>query len=381
MRYIIQLLLAAWVLSFQGCDLQQEQSDFVPFVPDNTPLVVGVLEATADTVHHYPEVFVGTVSNPEGVEVEYTREVKGIWWPVTGAQVAGSCTWMDLERTPDTGASVVIVGPMGEPEETQVEFTHEAQGVYGDRDYRLPLIGGKSYKLAVTMSDGRAYTATTRLPELFEWSVADTAEIELKLGRYANGIYNEQDVRPVDMNFAVSSDVGYITYHTNSEYDYQNFDVPEGKFLFEDRSKFLREGAAFGIFDAELFTSKKSIYLGWDESSDDPLRHSEYWWLSLYQLNSDLSRYYYSPFSMMGTEPGGPWEQRDFNQNRAFVERDTTYLFDISNILKVAEDGSIYPKKQTDAIGVFGGYSAAYRNTTVIPVRSWDPDTLNWGTN
>lgn len=88
---------------------------------------------------------------------------------------------MDFKITPDTDAKVVIKGPLNSPQKTVIQFTHVGKGVYGDVDYELPLIGGKKYRLKVTMSDGRKYTAVTRIPELFTWNVPERAVLELEL--------------------------------------------------------------------------------------------------------------------------------------------------------------------------------------------------------
>jgi hypothetical protein len=362
---------------FQSCDPQKE-SNFKPLVPDETPFIVGVLEAAQDTVHHYSEVFVSTVSNPEGFEAEPVWTTPGIWWPIVNALVTRPVTRNDLKRTADTGANVSITGPLGAPNEITVQFTNLGKGVYGDTQYKLTLEGGEQYNLLVTMSDGRQYMATTKIPELFEWEVPDTLTMELALDQYANGIYKEEDKQVAELPFSVGPDVGYIIRKANSEFDYFNFEVQEGSFLFDDRGDFLREGASYGLFDASSFPDKRVFMLGWDGNGSNPLRSSENWMLSISQLNLPLSNFYYSVFRFLGTNPGGRWDMQDQARLKALVERDNTFLFDISNVYKVNRNGEVLPNHQVDAIGVFGGYSAAYRRLTVIPQRSWDPDTLNW---
>lgn len=363
----------------QSCDLQKNDSDFTPLVPENTPFIVGVLEATEDTVHHYPEVYVGTVSNPEGFEAELVWTTEGIWWPVTNTLVTRPVTRNDFKGTADTNAKVEISGPLGEGNETTVQFRHEGNGIFGDVEYKLPLQGGKKYKLSVTMGDGRKYIAFTDIPELFNWEVPDSVSVDLELGQFYTGVHKEDSKETVELPFSVGPEVGYIVRKANSEYDYYNFDVPEGGFLFDDRGNFLREGATYGLFDANSFLDKRSLPLVWGGSANNPLRDSEYWWLSISQLNISLSKFYYSLFQFIGTNPDGRWDRQDQARLKALVERDDKFFFGISNILKVGENGEVMPKDQTDAIGVFGGYSAAYRALTVIPQRSWDPDTLNWG--
>lgn len=373
-----KIIILAIAGLFQSCD-PQNKSNFTPLVPDETPFIVGVLEATQDTVHHYPEVYVGTVSNPDGYEAEAVWTTPGIWWPVVNALVTRPVTRNDLKRTADTGANVVIKGPLGAPVETTVQFTNVGKGVYGDTQYQLSLEGGEQYKLSVTMSDGRKYTAITKIPELFEWEIPDSLTMELALEQYPSGIYKEEDKQVAELPYSVGPEVGYVIRKANSEFDYFNFQVPEGGFLFDDRGDFLREGATYGLFDASSFPDKRAFTLGWDGNGSNPLRYSENWMLSLSQLNLPLSNFYYSLFRFVGTNPGGRWDKQDQARLKALVERDTTFLFNISNILKVNGHGDVLSEDQTDAIGVFGGYSAAYRRLTVVPQRSWDPDTLNWG--
>ena len=57
---------------------------------------------------------------------------------------------------------------------------------------------------------------------------------------------------------------------------------------------------------------------------------------------------------------------------------DPAYAFSISNIQKRGPDGEVLPRSETDAIGVFGGYSARYHKATVRLVRDWDPCDYGW---
>lgn len=366
---------------FISCESQNpvEESDYIRFVPDNTPFIVGVLEATEDTVHHYPEVYVSTVTSLEGQNRNALWTAPGVWWPILNGQIAFPTGRFNLERTPDTEASVSVTGPLGSDKEKTVLFTHEGKGVYGDQEYELTLEGGETYKLFVTMGDGRRYAAATRIPELFDWEVPDTTQVDLELKQFHTGVHYEEQIERPGYPFTTELGTGYVTYQRNSEYDHFNLGVPEGGFLFEDRGHFLREGGAYGLWDVNTFPDKRQLHIGWTAVASEPLRHSNFLWLSLSQLNEDLSKYYFAPFMYVGMEPDGRWDQRDYDQNEAVVSRDTTYLYKISNILKADDDGNPLPEEQTDAIGVFGGYSAAYRTTVLVPNRSWDPDTLNWG--
>ncbi len=379
MKYLFTIIMTASLL--QSCDFLKKDSNHEPLIPKNTPFIVSILEATADTVHHYPEVYVGYLSDPEGFEAKSIWSTDGIWWPITNVQVTRPATRYDLKRVPDTEAQVIIKGPLDKPDVKTVQFAHEGSGVYGDVGYQLRLKGGETYRLSVTLSDGRQYTANTLIPKVFEWNLPDTVYSELELNRFTTGVNYEQSRKPVPLPVNVGSEVAYVTYKLNSEHDYLNYDLPPGGgFFFNDRGDFLRGGAAFGIFDAFDQPQTRAIELKWVETANKPLRMSEYWWLTQNHLNESLSNFYYSVFRLFASWNNGRYDQQDMDRIDVIREHDSSYLFDyMSNIKKMAENGEVLPKEQSDAFGVFGAYSAAYRNITVIPKRSWDPDPLNWG--
>lgn len=379
MKYLY--LVWGLVIFIQGCDIFKKNSNYNPLIPEETPFIVGILEATNDTVHHYPEVYVGYLSQPKGFETNLVWKIPGIWWPVTNVQVTRPATRMGLKREHDTEAKVTIKGPLGESNETKVRFAHTGKGVYGDVQYQLPLIGGESYRLSVTMGDDRLYTATTQIPELFEWNVPDTVILELELKQYVSGRYYEQEKKDALLTFSVSPETEYITYQNNSEYDYHNFNTSPGNFLFDNRGNYLRFGAAYGIFDVSDQPQLRAIQIGWFESNDGtPLRTSMSWWLTMNQLNERLSRFYYSVFPRLATSDNGRYDRQDLARIKVQREHDSSYLFKyMSNIVKGGKNDEVLPKEQSNAFGVFGAYTASYQNLTVIPKRSWDPDTLNWG--
>lgn len=310
MRYLCLLCIVVSLL--QGCDIFSKNDDHIPLIPKETPFIVGVLEASDDTVHHYPEVYVGYLSQPKGFEAEPVWKISGIWWPVTNIQVTRPATVMDFKRRDDRQAKVNIRGPLGESKEKRVSFSHVGKGVYGDVNYELSLQGGATYQLSVTMGDGRQYMATTKIPEQFEWSVPDTAVMELELKRDAFGTMYEEAKENLLLEFSVSPETAFITYQENSEHDFFNYETSEGRVLFGDRGHYLRFGAAYGVFDASDHPQKKSTDIIWFEYNDEaPIRMSEDWWLTMNQLNNPLSRYYYSVFPRLATTNGGRWDQQD----------------------------------------------------------------------
>lgn len=368
-----------------GCDLLSgnEQESFIKLVPDNTLFVVSLLETSPDTIHHYPEVFVGRVHNvehdlpfnPDGPQVE------GIWWPVISAQVHNLCSRLNLVRIPESGALVSIEGPLQSEDQKKVIFEEEGNGVYGDHLQKLKLVPEGEYRLEVTLKGGSHYQAVTTLPELPIWEVPSSIEVELELSQFSNGNYFEKNKDTIKLFYEPAPSAPYTTGQMNYSDDWESFDVQKGKFLFEDRGNFLREGGNYFIQKNGFFENQDFYDPRWNGDESTPLKDSLQVWMYIAQLNGDMSErwFYQHIFNWIGMSSEDPWNDRDRELIDALVERDTTYLFDISNILKVDDNGKVLPKAQTDAIGVFGGYSAAYRTATVIPVRSWDPDTLNWG--
>lgn len=374
MRY--QFIFVFVALFLQGCDFlnKEQEANFNPIIPSGTPYIVGILEATSDTVHYYPEIYVGNVRHPEGFEVGYGWKISSIWWPITNVQVTRPATRLGFKLEPDTEAKVVVIGPLNAPKETKVKFRHVEKGVYGDVNYKLPLIGGEKYRLKVTMSDGQKYTAVTRIPALFQWKVPERVAIELTLKKDFTGAYFEAEKAEISLPFTVSAQTEYITYQTNSEYQYEHLNAQKGALLFDNRSEYLRYGP-YGIFDASDQPQIRTIQLGWTEYYDHSIHTSNHLWLKLYQLNKPLSRFYFPVLPRFANSDSGRYERQDSARVWAERRKNSNYFLEyMSNIKKVKENGEII--NTNEAFGVFGGYSAAYRQITVIPQRSWNPDTV-----
>jgi hypothetical protein len=387
-KYRALLFFTAVIIFTIQCDLlRPENNDFVKQVPDNTIFIVSTLEATADTVHHYPEVYVGSVTHKKDFfkGKPWVEVIEGIWWPILNAQVNKTTRSTDLVRTDINDARVRITGPLDSPKERTVGFAAEGLGVYGDQNYELKLNPGGTYRLDVTLDDGRRYHSTTTLPQLPVWSVPETLDVELKLE--SNGrTHFEQNVSEgqIRLPFEPAPDAwmttGQINYKGNDE-SLQAGQQPQ--FQYRDRGKYLRSGGNYLIRTLSSFPDRLFYGPVWSESSDKPLKNEQTTYMRLSQLNEDLSKQwlYQNIFIFIGASDEGYWAKKD----DAFVsahfgnERTSTYLFENSNILKVGANGETLPKARTDAIGVFGGFSTVYRTMVMKPVRSWDPDTLDWG--
>lgn len=379
---IFRQWLICIAIVLQGCDLlnkNSEEKPFVKLVPDHTPFIVSTLEATADTVHHYPEVFVGYLSDfRKGEDGPLPYPLPGIWWPVLNAQVYHIAADMNLSLGIEDEARVAIRGPLNRPNEGRVVLTYEEYGVYGDQSSALSLMAGERYELSVKLPDGRAYTAFTRLPRLPKWEAPDSVEMPLKLMRFSTGVYVEEYKEEIPFPYETAPEAVYTIGQFNYEYDYETFGMGKEAFLYSDRGPFWREGATYMIRHNNTFRDKQAFSPKWIDLQTDSLKYSEKAWGRLSQINKDLGKFYQNVFNWIAVETEDPWSLEDTRQVQAHLQRDTTYLFEISNIFKVGEGENVLPKDQSDAIGVFGGYSAAYRTTTLIPIRGWDPDTLNW---
>lgn len=196
--------------------------------------------------------------------------------------------------------------------------------------------------------------------------------------RFSTGVYVEEYKEEIPFPYETAPEAVYTIGQFNYEYDYETFGMGKEAFLYSDRGPFWREGATYMIRHNNTFRDKQAFSPKWIDLQTDSLKYSEKAWGRLSQINKDLGKFYQNVFNWIAVETEDPWSLEDTRQVQAHLQRDTTYLFEISNIFKVGEGENVLPKDQSDAIGVFGGYSAAYRTTTLIPIRGWDPDTLNW---
>lgn len=397
-KFYTYLVLILMSFLFSKCDIfGSDEENFVRIVPDNTIFIASTLEVTADTVHHYPEVYVGSVVHKKGkYAVDIGPEViPGIWWPMLNAQVNKSTTRFDLTRTDINDAGVTITGPLDSEREKTVAFENEGVGVYGDVNYELELLPKERYRLDIILSDQRHYKAETVLPGLIEWEVPAEAEVELTINKTGVTETGEDIYREVAADNESLRFVYKIPEHgwlTTAQLNFSDDDPDnliqssatgaiEG-FQYGDRGPFLRDGAAYSIFTNTNPNVPEVRTLGpiWSKNSLDPLLESRTSWMRVSQMNEDLSRrwFYQNLFIFFGSFSEDHYSVQSDEAALATRNSDTGYWFRISNIQKLGEDGEPVSKDELDAIGVFGGFSTAYRRIKMIPVRSWDPDTLNW---
>lgn len=370
-----------------GCNVFNSENNSNKLVPDNTPFIASTLEVTEDTVHHYPEVYVGRVKFKAGYYDDRLccQVIPGIWWPTLNAQVNKTARRMSLIRTNIDDANVTITGPLNSEKKKSVTFKSEGQGVYGDQNYELELIENGRYRLDVTMADGSHYRAFTTLPELANWPVPDTIKPELELDTIRGNLFEQTpDAKDVRLYYDEAPHAVLTVGKINQSDDREVFSLSEDEnFLHSDKGNYLRGGSTYMIRNNEGSLFADSTFFGpiWQESSQKSLKISVDVWMYLRQHNADLStRWFYQPiFSTIGVNSDNLWSKMEQEQVDAFFSRDSDYLFEISNILKVGESGKVLPEAESDAIGVFGGFSSVYRKTVMKPRRSWEPDSLGWG--
>jgi len=394
-KHIAPALIFTFLLP--ACSVFSSDDNFTRIVPDNTIFIASVLETTVDTVHHYPEVYVGSVVHEKDkYAITPGREVMpGIWWPMLNAQVNKTPNSFDLVRTDINDADVTITGPLGSEKEKAVTFENEGLGVYGDVNYELELLPNERYRLDVVLPDQRHYKAETVLPGLIEWEVPAEVEVELtvsKTGSTETGedIYREENdpIDSIQFEYKIPEHGWMTTLQiNNSDDDPDNLlqvtsAEPFDGFQYGDRGPYLRDGATYMIITNSNPNVPPVMKSGprWSKNSLVPLLDSRTAWMRVSQMNEDLSRrwFYQNVFVSFGAIDGEPWLNQSAEQALAKKNEDTNYLFRISNIQKLGENGDPVSADELDAIGVFGGFSSAYRKIKMIPIRSWDPDTLNW---
>ena len=388
------LSLSACAFSFcvllAACDSGDTTPQFRhKMVPDGTPFIVATLEATPDTVHYHPQVYVGSLSDPQDFHYNLFADAahkpgNELWMPTFFAQVAMLGRQLNLRPTPDERASVTVTGPLGMQGEATVAFAHERRGAYGDLERRLVQVARGRYRLDVTLGDGRRYTATTQLPGMGELTLPDTTFIPVRLEEFENGsgYYETHDgaiFYPVE--YGEGAVLSVCRRNMSLEHDRILFGLGPGEeFPYQDRGQYLSTSGVYLIAtNATMPEGLTPCGTQWTEGTgyrrfDELPNH-----FALLQMNADLARYYIAEDFEWSHPHYDPYSAEQLTrQMDAGAYRDSTFLPSISNIYRVGTDGRALPKEQSDAVGVFGGYTARYAKNVMVPVRSWDPDSLGW---
>lgn len=161
-------------------------------VPDHTPYIIGLIQYSPDTTFHYPEVVVGYFTDTRVYGADLSNGIhpqlhyKGLYSIMLTTQLTRTSLSFDLSWQPESHAVVKVSGPLGTPQEKQVTFTSEGNGVYGDVNYALPRIADGKYKLRVKLPDGRVYGSKTYIPDSVSIQFPDSISTKVTYG----GIYN-----------------------------------------------------------------------------------------------------------------------------------------------------------------------------------------------
>ena len=385
MRTVSLLTLLSFFVSLAACDANDPNGPLTTkLVPDSTVFIVSTLEASPDTSFHHTQVYVGRLSDPliPYYDLFADRGYKPneeLWMPIQWSQVGMKLRNLRLRPHPDNTAEVSVTGPLGQAGERTVQLQHERRGVYGDLSNELVRTPRGRYRLDVRLADGRGYTAETTVPGLAEWEIPDTFGVAVELEPDDGSGYRAEAGRlPLAWDAADDAVVTVFGFNRSLAADRATFGLEaDENFPHEDRGDYIRMGAFYFVFTTSFSDAGPAIT--WFESSVDPLVDHHDLYLRLYQLSPELSRYYAPEDYEYTIVDGDPWEQVQFNVIAEAVEnRDTTYFHSVSNILRVGPDGRALPHAESDAVGIFGGYTARYARSAMTPAREFDPCAFGW---
>lgn len=368
--------------SLTYCTSVVDQDKTTPkFIPDHTPYIAGLIEATHDTVHYFPEVVIGYFTDPLN---SYNEEIlnpdkayPNLYNTTLIAQLTKTSRFFGLLFEPEINAMVTVQGPLNTEYERNTLYTHIGNGVYGDKEYQLKLLPGQQYRLMVTLPDERKYQAVTVIPNAVDVHIPDSIGIKVKYRPFDDGTPLEIDIQRFPILIKYPHQAILLEMQENSEHD-RDFLLmePEEEFRFNDYGPYLRLGTVYGI---GLINSKiDTITNSWTQRLDKP--KEEIWmkrreWYRLSFFSDGIGGNF---FALPDLFSSNQYYLDTMNEHLfdAYDSRDTTYLFDISTIHKLDSDGRILPKDSSDAIGFFGGYFSVYRTTTVYPIRTFDLDSV-----
>lgn len=376
------VLLSAVLL---GCDSNDRTR--IPLVPDGTPFIVSTLEFSPDTLFSPPQVYVATLTdryvpddnNPydlftDGEHLPSTE----LWHPVQWSQVGWKLRLLRIQPNAVSDAEVRVTGPLGQAGEQSVTFVSTGRGSYTDVARTLTVLPEARYRLHVRLPDGRTYRSETTVPRPASLTIPDTLRIPTEIGASSGpGSYNEIGVMPVEWAAPPGAILTVWGFNHSLSHDRELWGLQEGEeFPYQDRGNYLRSGAHYSIST----NSNSNFYIptvSWSWPITTPVYEAQIFYTRLYIPDEQLSRYFVFQDDY-GVPEDDPFSESDLRLLDARRDRDTTYFPSISNIHRVGADGQTLPLAQSDAVGVFGAYSARYMRRVKIPVRNFDPDTLDF---
>lgn len=345
-------------------------------VPDHTPYIAGLIEASYDTTHHYPEVVVGYFTDTQNIHdpgILLERRYPAIYSPILMKQVTITSILFALSFQPETNAKVTVQGPLGTPKNRTVKFKHEEKGVYGDINSKLRLIPNKKYILTVKFPDGRTYQSKTHIPAATSLTIPDSVGIEVTYVP-SGPAEKAQPGYPIEINSPANSFIVITQKNTTKDREILHLD-PEAEFKYNNRGPYLRLGSHYGMF----FPSDiDSLYDPWIQGLDKP--KSEVWmkmrvWLRISFYSKGIGSMFFPLASKFATSE--KFSKKIIRPpGNATKKNDPTFLFETSTIRKVGPNGNVLPKEASDAIGFFAGYFSYYRTFMEYPIRQFDLDSV-----
>jgi hypothetical protein len=108
-------------------------------IPDGTPYIAGLVEATNDTVHHFPEVVVGYMTDvvwdtDNWNHPDMLDNYPGLYNPTLWTQVVKTSEYFGFGYQAESEAVVKITGPLNHPKQKTVKYSSFGNGVYGDEE-------------------------------------------------------------------------------------------------------------------------------------------------------------------------------------------------------------------------------------------------------
>ena len=369
------------IILLSACDkipTNNSEDGVYKIIPDDTPFIAGLLEATNDTVHHYPEIVVGYVNDGNFVpEYKEVKDIKELYNPTLWTQVVRTLQRFELTFEAESEAKVMVTGPLNKVQQKTVVYIHEGNGVYGDVNSELELLAGDEYLLSVELNDGRAYSKITKIINSIEIEVPDTIKIDIVYKPFENGTPREESIEQKYITYKYPKDYTISEIQSNSNNDRDILLLGEKEnLLFQDRSNFLRAGSLYGISTSK--NTEDTLHKRWVRDLSDPRNNRvtiQKEWMRFSYFGKDMWENFQNLSNWFGMK-GIKIEEMYSRFEEALSTRDSTYLFDVSTIEKIDENGEILPKSDNDAIGFFAGYFSLYKKTVLIPVRNFDLDSV-----
>lgn len=368
-------------LLFISCVTNSKEEEYYPVIPDRTPYISGLLEATKDTVHHFPEVVIGYLTNVKDENhSDFIRSSKDLPELYNIEQLSHllniTQVWL-LTWEEEQYAKVRVTGPIGLPSEQTVEYEHQGGGVYGDVNLDLDLIPEGVYRLDAELPDGRIYSSITTIPGKTEITIPDSITVQVEYAPYMDGTPREKHTSSYPVLYKHPEHYNQKILQLNTSLDRELLLMEDEEvFPFFDRAPYLHIGIMYSI--GMVDTIEDTFNFVWGQDLNKP--KEEIWqkqnsWLRFSFFNDGLGEFYMPPVGLFSVN-GDEWHKREREHFDAYMNRDSTYLFDVSTILKVDDNGDVLPKEESDAIGFFGGYFSVYKQTTLYPIRNFDLDSV-----